>query len=37
MTPVEFLNTAVPWIIAVGVAVWVAVMVFDLIFGRDED
>jgi hypothetical protein len=37
MTPDEFMNEALPWIFAVAVVVWVAVMLFRIIFGRDDD
>lgn len=37
MTPDEFMSTAIPWIISVGVVVWVAFMVFEMIFGKDDE
>lgn len=38
LTPEEFMNTAIPWIVAVAVVVWLVVMLFSMIFGKsDED
>jgi len=36
MTPDQFMNIAIPWIISVAVVVWVAVMMIRLIFGKDD-
>jgi len=37
MTPEQFMDTAIPWIVSVAVVVWVAVMLFSMIFGKDDE
>jgi hypothetical protein len=37
MTPDEFMNIAIPWIVSVAVVIWIAVILFSMIFGKDDE